>query len=74
MMVVVNTNTTMLILLYIQIDGDVQLPKLAGWRVRDRVGLQLTAANSHIVRANFFNAPAHDIPKEIFQYNVSIFK
>jgi hypothetical protein len=55
--------------------GDrVHLPKLEAWRVKDTVGVQLNDPSTHIVRANFFNAPIKGIPKEIFHYNISIFR
>jgi hypothetical protein len=50
------------------------LPKLEDWRVRDTVGVQLDDAARHIVRANFFHAPVKDLPREIFHYNISIFR
>lgn len=59
---------------YRQMEGKHHLPKLEDWRVRDTIGVQLDNASSHIVRANFFHAPIKDIPKEIFHYNISIFR
>ena len=57
-----------------QINSMYQLPKLEAWRVKDTVGLQLDDPATHIVRANFFSAPIRGIPKEIFHYNISIFR
>jgi hypothetical protein len=57
-----------------QVEGRFQLPKLEKWRVTDTVGVQLDDPSSHIVRANFFHTPIKNIPKEIFHYNISIFR
>ena len=58
----------------LQMNGQFHLPKLEGWRVKETVGVQLDSTTQHIVRANFFNAPIAGIPKEIFHYNISIFR
>jgi hypothetical protein len=72
--VVAVADATVVIHVFLQVKTQFQLPKLEAWRVKDTVGVQLDDPASHIVRANFFNAPIKGIPKEIFHYNISIFR
>lgn len=57
-----------------QPDYNPALPSIEGWRMMGcgQVGVPLAPQGSHIVRCNFFQVNAANLPEKIFHYHVSM--